>query len=254
MRQTSNSHGKFRPDWFEGEESCFRNLLKVISDDPNVKLTVLFDGSDGSGLSSDGADHFVYKIPGPHKIVNISDGGTEPKSFKSLLSYVTTQDDIKDEDIVYLVEDDYYHIPGAIGILRSVFDLSNADYATLYDHPDKYLPGYYDRFAAGFVPQLFHTGICHWRTTPSTTNTYAMRFKTLKDDLDIHVKWSSTGTKVSEDHKKFLDLAQTKSRILVSPIPGFSTHVENGMFSPAVDWQKVVKSTVHSENSVAQCS
>jgi hypothetical protein len=222
VRHTSHGHGKFRPDWFS-YESCFRNLLSIMDEDS--ELTVFFDG--------DPTNHFVTKYD--QKIVT-TEGGTETKSFTKLLDYVKALD-IKDDDIVYFVEDDYLHLPNSLSVLREIFSSSNVDYISLYDHADKYMPGYFEHYARGFVSQLYVTEKCHWRTTPSTTNSYAMKFSTLKRDIDVHYKYSKTGY-ISQDHAKFCELWNI-GKSLVTPIPGYSTHVENNLMSPTTDWIKV---------------
>lgn len=226
VRHTSHSHGKFRPDWFSYEE-CFKNLLSII--DENSKLTVFFDG--------DFTDHFVnnYNV----NIVHINEG-TETKSFTEMINQVQLLD-IPDDEIVYFVEDDYIHKQGSLNILREVFESTNVDYASLYDHPDKYIPGYYQHFAQGFQVQVFPTKSVHWRTTPSTTNTFAMKFSTLKRDYQTHLKFSNFEKvgPISQDHRKFCELWNS-GKSLVTPIPGYSTHIENNMLSPCIDWIKVL--------------
>lgn len=229
VRHTTHSHGKFRPDWFSYEE-CFKNLMSIM--DENSKLTVFFDG--------DPTNHFVneYNV----NIVRI-DEGTETKSFTDLINQVLKLE-LSNDDIIYFVEDDYIHKPNSLNILREVFKQTNVDYASLYDHPDKYLPGYYQQFAQGFQVQLFPTKSVHWRTTPSTTNTFAMKFSTLKRDYETHLKHSNFEKvgPISHDHAKFCELWNS-GKSLVTPIPGYSTHVENEMLSPCTDWIKVLNET-----------
>lgn len=218
VRQTKENN-KQRPEWFSYEK-CFQNLLSIVDDD--TKLTVFFDG--------DPTDHFISNYKDVHVVT--TKGGTDSKSLGNLIMHVLKQKDIQDDDIIYFVEDDYMHLPGSIEILREGLNTLSADYLTLYDHADKYMPGYYERYARGFPIQLFHTKSTHWRTTPSTTNTYAMKFKTLKKDIDIHITYTYT------DHQKFLIL-WNKGSSLISPIPGYSTHSEVGLLSPVISWHKV---------------
>ena len=222
VRHTSNPHGKFRPEWFS-LENCFKNLIGILDD--QSELTVLFDG--------DPSDHFVSKYD--VKIVKI-EGGCDSKSFTKVLDYVTKDVDIPDDDIVYLLEDDYLHRPGSLDALREIFSTfqNGVEYVSLYDHANKYMLQYQ---TPGFIPQLTHTKNTHWRTTPSTTNTYAMKFSTLKRDLDIHYKYCTMGP-VTQDHLKFLELWQM-GKSLLTPIPGYSTHVENALMSPTIDWFKI---------------
>lgn len=128
---------------------------------------------------------------------------------------------LQDETIVYLLEDDYLHQPNFCRVLMEGVQLS--DYVTLYDHLDKY-KDYPD-----LVSKIMLTETCHWRTTPSTTNTYACKFSVLKRDLEIHKEFSRDRD-ISDDNGKFLRLGG-----LVSSIPGYSTHCDAYM-SPVVKW------------------
>jgi hypothetical protein len=71
--------------------------------------------------------------------------------------------------------------------------------------------------------------------TPSTTNTFAVKFSTLMKDFSVHHKYS-TGVEPSADHQKFIELAQ-KGRVLISSIPGYSTHCQADLLSPCIDWK-----------------
>lgn len=228
FRTTLNQAGKYRPDWFS-YEACFNNFLKEFKEED---VTVFFDG--------DSADHFVSKSN--LKIVDIQ-AGSETKSFLSLIHYIIEQD-YKDDEVIYIVEDDYLHREGSAKILQEAFDqFPNAYYITLYDHFDKYVNGYYDKSAPNFPIQILTSKHAHWRTTPSTTNTFATRFKTLKEDYDIHKEFSSPEKKTTDDHFKFISL-WNKGRSVISCIPGYSTHVENSLMSPTIDWEKVSGSSL----------
>lgn len=199
----ASAHKK-RPPGFS-REACHRNLLDTI--DSRVHLTYFLD------TASEG-DHFIK-----NQAIEIKEG-TEAGSFLRMLEYVEKLD-LHPDTIVYFLEDDYFHLPGWVDLMFEGFSLPT-DYLTLYDHRDKYM--IYPKLTS----QIFITPSSHWRTTPSTTNTYAMRFGTLKEHLPIHRRFSE-GRKISADHKKFCCLAK-KGAMLISPIPGWSTHAdpENG--------------------------
>jgi len=99
-------------------------------------------------------------------------------------------------------------------------------YVSLYDHPDKYTPRY-----QGLQSQILVSNYCHWRTVPSSCGTFAIRAKTLKEDLDIHM--GSLG-----DHNKFTLLAE-RNRHIISAMPAFATHCVNPWTSPFRDWANV---------------
>jgi hypothetical protein len=221
---SSNSHNKPRPEWFD-REKIFDLLVSTL--DERVEFTAFHDLGNG-----DIENHFLN-----HKDVNkiSKKGGNDAQSFLNLLNYVIEQK-YNDEDIIYFLEDDYLHKPGWVDILLEGFEYIGADYYTLYDHPDKYFLPMYDDLQS----KIIVTPSTHWRTTPSTTNTYACRFKTLKDHFNIHVQYCDLIEKWTRDHDKFTHLWKVGSN-LVSCIPGYSTHVEGNMFSPLVDWEKYLK-------------
>jgi hypothetical protein len=170
---SSNSANKERPDWFN-REKIFDSFQKTFTTD--VIYTAVFD--NGSGNVN---DHFIS-----NKNVDIIEieAGTEAKSFTKILEYVNKQN-FDNNDIIYFVEDDYLHRQGWVDILAEGVENIGAEYFTLYDHPDKYYLQMYDNLQS----KIIVTQSVHWRTTPSTTNTYACKFKTLKLAFDIHVQY-----------------------------------------------------------------
>src|SRR5262249_45860983 len=148
------------------------------------------------------SEHFLKK---EKNVIEIQEG-TEAGSFLRLLDHVSNLD-LHPETILYFVEDDYIHRPGWLEVLLEGINLT--DYATLYDHKDKYF------LYPGLTSRIFASRTCHWRTTPSTTNTFGCRFKTLLKHLPIHRKFSMDRS-ISSDHEKFCQLA-AEGAILISP-------------------------------------
>jgi hypothetical protein len=220
---SSNSHNKPRPTWFD-REKIFDSFISTL--DNRVEFTAFHDSGNGEIEQHFLNDKNVNKIS--------MKGGNDAQSFLNLLNYVIEQN-YHDEDIIYLIEDDYLHRHGWIDILIEGFDYIGADYYTLYDHPDKYyLPMYND-----LQSKIIATPSTHWRTAPSTTNTYACKFKTLKQHFDIHVKYCDLVAKWTKDHDKFINLWNIGSN-LISCIPGYSTHVEENMLSPTIKWNEII--------------
>ncbi len=220
-----NSAGKERPEWFS-RENCFRNFKRSLDD--RVKVTLVYDNAGGP-LNK----HFLGE-ENVFKIVEFT-GGNDSKSLLNLLHYVIDQN-IRDEDIVYLLEDDYVHRKGWIDILMEGFEYSDADYVTLYDHNDKYFLPRYRRLES----KIIVTPSVHWRYIPSTTNTWAVRFKTLKKHFKIQERFSPGRGGSARDHDKFQYLRKKKKAYLISPIPAYSTHAEVAYLSPIIDWEKVI--------------
>ncbi len=211
------------------KEKCFRNLLNTI--DPEIANVTFFLDS----FYSSEQKHFITEQI-RYPIIEIK-AGNEAASFLAMLDHVSSLT-LKPDTIIYFLEDDYIHKKGWTDVLAEGLSLPSVDYVTLYDHRDKYFfPDY-----ANLQSKIFHTHSCHWRTTPSTTNTYAMRFETLKKHLDIHRQFS-TGVKISADHDKFCSL-NALGATLISSIPGFSTHAEPDYASPCENWEEILQKSL----------
>lgn len=207
-----------RPNWFSYEK-CYHSLKKA-----NVDLVILLDGTKDN-------HHFTF---GENDNVIEYEGGSDEKSLLYCLKIIESSK-LSDDDIIYIVEDDYLHVDGWEKIMKEAFNTFNVDYVSLYDHPDKYfLPMYND-----LQSKILHSASTHWRTTPSCCNTYAGMWKTFKKHWDTHVKYCLPEyTHGGYDHTKFVDLWSQGSN-LISCIPGYSTHCELPYLSPIINWENV---------------
>lgn len=216
---TQSAH-KPRPTWFD-REKIFDSFISTL--DERVDYTAFHDSGNGSI-----EEHFLQN-KNVNKVSML--GGNDAQSFLNVLNYVVEQK-YDDNDIIYFLEDDYLHKAGWIDIMLEGFEYIGADYYTLYDHPDKYFLQMYESLQS----KIIATPSIHWRTTPSTTNTYACKFETLKKHLDIHIQYCDLVEKWTKDHDKFTHLWKIGSN-LISCMPGYSTHVEGNMLSPTINWE-----------------
>jgi len=161
-----------------------------------------------------------------------------------------------DDDIFYFAEDDYLHLPESPKAIEE--GLQYFDYVTLYDHPDKYkVPGMpinpyakVNRYSES--TEIVKSPHQLWRTSNSTTMTFAVNGNTLKADTDI---WSITKTaKKDFDFDNFcvitkqsllpksrfikqiprrLQFWSKPKRYLGICIPGLSLHLEQSYLSPS---------------------
>ena len=224
---SSNSINKERPSWFS-KEKVFANLMATKDDNTHVYVML-----DTASTKEDASQHFTARY-NDVKVMPMY-GGSDAHSFINMIEYVSgLSSTIANNAIIYLLEDDYLHRRGWGDALREVFDNGIADYATLYDHSDKYTHPMYK----GLQSELFVTKSCHWRTTPSTTNTYAMLFSTLINSKHDHLRFSCKVARFTFDHAKFTYFNNTGKK-LVSSIPAFSTHVESEFLSPIIDWANI---------------
>jgi len=213
-----NRKQNVRPDWFSYEK-CYKSVK-----DADIDLYVLLDGTK---------DNHHFQFDPEDNIVEFT-GGSDAESLLFCLKFIEKQQ-LDSEDIVYIVEDDYLHLKGWDKILQEAFDTFNVDYVTLYDHPDKYFLQMYENLQS----KILHTPSSHWRTTPSTCNTYSGKWKTFQKHWDTHVKYClPESTHDGYDHTKFLDLWNQGSN-LISSVPGYSTHTELPFLSPLIDWSRV---------------
>lgn len=183
-------------------------------------------------------------------------------SFMYMLDLVLSKH--KDEEAVYLLEDDYIHLKGAKDYLED--GLSIADYVTLYDHPDKYRmvndggnPFNYRELAPC---RIYLGNKTHWRSVDSTTMTFAVKVQTLKEDYAIWQKY--TRTRNPKDFYGFMELHRytpgkvfemlkrkkrkaakimliniinkSKNRLVISAVPAKATHAETAHLAPLVPW------------------
>ena len=205
-----------RPNWWN-KQKVFENFKKTINSE--VNYTIIYDEHYGKI-----EDTFLKD---EKQVIKVN-YGNEPFSF-----IFTLEEAIKshsDDTIIYFLEDDYLHIPGWVDVLYDAFTLP-FDYVSLYDHPIHYI----DNIQSYLIP----TKLCHWRQIPYTTNTFAAKVKTLKEDFQIHYK-NSIGYEYTWDEGKFLEL-KDKGRILVSSIPGYSTHCHSDYITPTIDWEKYIQ-------------
>lgn len=186
------------------------------------------------------------------------------KSFLYVISFAIEK--YLPEDYVYFLEDDYVHLPKSKKILLEGLEI--ADYVTLYDHPDKYvlLKKGGNPFNCKDVQscKMYVTQSGHWRTTNSTTMSFAVQIKTLKEDISIWLKQPQRG--VTNSFSTFVNLTHSgnlidairllrtnkraalaifkhyfslkKSRRLISSIPAKATHAEKAYLSPIIEWER----------------
>jgi hypothetical protein len=159
---------------------------------------------------------------------------------------------LPNDDYVYFVENDYIHRPNSRSVLLE--GLKIADYVTLYDHPDKYVDGINPQVKnGGENTRVLLTRSSHWKFTNSTTLTFASKVSLLKKDA-LFFKLFTVGIikkdlpflkilqvkRIPRDYRIFYFLIKFKSRRLISPIPGYSTHGESKYISPLIDWEQYI--------------
>lgn len=225
----SRDPNKVRPTWFS-YESCFRNLVATVANDPlrsNVELTLLFDGSF-EDFEQDFSSKYIYSSPIPIKVLLITAGSDESSAIATF-DYVF-KSDLKAGDIFYTLENDYMHMPGWVSTVFELFDSGQKfDYVSLYDHRDKYVLPMYSNLSS----RLICTTNQHWRTAPSTCGSFLGEISLFRLDYEIfQLKL--------KDYFLFDTLVNGRGRTLVTPVPGLATHCMAGYLSPTIDWSRYI--------------
>jgi hypothetical protein len=225
-RISDAGYNKVKPDYINNE-NCLKNFVHVFG---NQDLEIIADNCSEETL------RIIRKYVHPNKINKVSVGhgaGTFNLALDKALEY-------DNETIVYFVENDYLHKPGSDKILEEGFNLDPA-FISLYDHPDKYMTP-----AQGGNPyceggaedtRVYLTNSIHWKITNATTMTFASKVSTLKRTEATLRKWTNMGH-YPQDFQMFLDLRE-QGELLITPLPGYSTHGETAWLTPLCQWDKI---------------
>ncbi len=239
---------KVKPD-YASKEDCLRVYVREFT---NKNLIVLCDNVTKE-------THEMVKKYAEEENIHLTKNGNTGSFLASLqLAHSIIKEGLAPEDTVfYFLEDDYLHRRGAYFILMEAFRELNADYVTLYDHPDKYQnfadPRY--QWGHGMVDieedgirkpgVIYNTGkqdtiyisrSTHWRTVGSTTMTWATTAKNIIEDFEDLWKLHE-GQPLPMGGTTFKLLAD-KGKKLLSPITAYSTHAEEKWMAYFVDWKK----------------
>jgi hypothetical protein len=226
-RISDTGYNKVKPDYINNE-NCLKNFCNVFFD-YIYDITVLADNC------SDDTITMIKKYIDPVNIKKVSVGhgaGTFNLALDEALKY----DDLT---TIYFVENDYLHKQFSPKIITEGLNLG-ASFVSLYDHPDKYMSPSQggNPYCEGGAEdtRVYLTESTHWKITNSTTMTFAATVSTLKKAEETLRKYTQ-GT-YPEDFKMFLDLRE-QGKLLISSIPGYSTHGETAWLSPLTDWSKI---------------
>jgi len=232
-RISNNSYNKLREPYVT-KESCLANALRTFPPSSTIQWIIL-----GDTLNRETKKMILKKIDGlPFLRFFPMEIGSNAGSFNQALDLAMSLDS---NDLVYMLEDDYLHVAGAYPLIGDGLEFLRADYVSLYDHPDKYIPSteggnpFIDQ-SGGEETKVFRGRYRHWKLTNSTTMTFAATVRTLKADEPTFRKWTS-GTHPM-DYQLFLEL-RDKGRLLMTSLPGASTHGDTAWIAPFTDWTKL---------------
>jgi hypothetical protein len=226
-RISDAGYNKVKPDYINNE-NCLLNALDMFSTEKHDWIVIADNVSENT-------KKMIEKYILDPKYVSVGHGaGTFNLALDEALKG-------EDDEIVYFIENDYLHKPGSDKILEEGFNLDPA-FISLYDHPDKYMTP-----AQGGNPyceggaedtRVYLTNSIHWKITNATTMTFASKVSTLKRTEATLRKWTNMGH-YPQDFQMFLDLRE-QGELLITPLPGYSTHGETAWLTPLCQWDKIV--------------
>ena len=226
-RISDTGYNKVKPDYIDNAK-CLSNFCMTFPEQhASGDILVMADNV------SDATRRMIQQHEVKIQHVKVGHGaGTFNLALDLALTY-------EDDEIVYFVENDYLHKPGSPEVLKQGFELG-ASFVSLYDHPDKYMDPSNggNPYCEGSAEdtRVYTTETCHWKITNSTTMTLASKVKTLKRVENVLRKWTSDTH--PHDFHMFIDLRDL-GELLVTPIPGYSTHGETAWLAPFTDWSKI---------------
>jgi len=224
-RISDSGYNKVKPNYINNE-ACLLNALDTFSTEKHDWLVIADNVSEATKQM---LERYVLNI----KYVSVGHGaGTFNLALDEALQ-------LADEEVVYFLENDYLHKPNSDKIILEGLELG-ASFVSLYDHPDKYLPPSQggNPYCEGGAEdtRVYLTESTHWKITNSTTMTFASTVKKLVRTEPTLRKYTQ-GT-YPEDFKMFLDLRE-QGELLISSIPGYSTHGETAWLTPLTDWSQI---------------
>ena len=180
---------------------------------------------------------------------------------KSLKKQIDVALDIPDDDWVYMCEDDYLHTPYVFKYL-SEFIENSQQYIQTSGKKKNYVnriigdlskipiiihtPDYPDRYDPPWkrLSFIFLSKYCHWRQISNTTHTFLLQSKTIKQ-FEEYIKASAEGPSDSIlSEKVYGRILFNNKALCISPIHGLSTHMTEGVMTPLVDWESVVRKNI----------
>ena len=225
-RISDAGYNKVKPEYINNE-NCLKNATEVFKD---ADWLVIADNV------SKETDEMIQKYVRKSDILYVSVGhgaGTFNIALDTALKY-------DDDEIVYFIENDYIHKPNSQKILEEGFELG-APFVALYDHPDKYLDPSKggNPYCEGGAEdtRVYLSDSVHWKITNSTTMTFAAKVLTLKKYEDTLRNF--TNETHPNDFQMFLHLRE-QGGLLLTPLPGYSTHGETAWLSPLTNWEEYV--------------
>ena len=232
---------------------CFLSLYEALQKVPH-EIHVIGD------KLSDETQRFFRRFPVTLTLATLGNEESIRRAFALGLSR-------PDDEWVYFCEDDYLHQPQTFeyiddfisnreDILRDgrwKWRWSSIQYEYLAarrlsvrplfffppDYPDRYV-GSFRRFSLMFLSRH-----CHWRQVTNTTFTFLGQARSLKRFRSTLERAPLGTNDALLSRELFGGLRFGRRGLCLSPVPGLSTHMHEGVMTPLVDWERLVEQYQH---------
>jgi hypothetical protein len=256
-RYAPGAGAKPRPTFFS-KDSCLAAFLRTASAVDGADITFLHDG--------EATPERRRQLSEWGELIELPSVGNA-RSKRAALSLLELRR-WSDDDLVYFAEDDYLFVPDAFKrLLHAAAADPNAQFFTLYDHPDYQRLALHRRFARRRGAGIVVDGT-RWSQVRSTTMSFAARVGALRelswafwlgtrgsypDDFGVFSGLQHTGPHLllraiaAGRSLRDIDIARSLAARLVrrdecqwrliAPVPSLATHVEVDMLAAGVDWE-----------------
>ena len=249
-----------RPSYYS-KSLCLESMVVAVNNCPGAELTIIQDGKERHPA--------LEALPQTVTVERGHRAGNSGSFLRALEVAVSLT--LGPQDLIYLVEDDYLHTPDSLLRLSDgARGIPNADYFTLYEHPNSY---------AFDVPDgkefVYLVNGSYWRTITSTCMTFAGRASAFARDKKIMVEksqgpnpddyamWLALQSRpmvrrllalllrLRRGRQRVLDLSKatvirarrSDSVLLVCCLPSAATHLDlSAGLAPAQDWAVIAAS------------
>ncbi len=130
------------------------------------------------------------------------------------------------DDIILFQECDYVYRPSVGGNMAKA--IAHFGLFSPYDHPNFYTAREFH--SAETTMELYNNE--HFRTTERNTMTFGMTREVFEKQYEILMKWGYLDGDVWHEMR-------ANGNPLWTPIPGYATHMVEGLLSPAIPWENI---------------
>jgi len=229
------------------KEACLRSLLHALRVYMTERKGFLLLLADACGPETTAMVERTVRASQIAAQIIAARTGSNGASFRLCMDIAMQ---LRPHQTVYFCEDDYLHVPHALATIEE--GLRHANFATGYDHPDKYGAQWNPeakRYEPSALVPLLDPAVraerdtavmlgsrCHYRLTHSTTMTFACRVETLHTMGDVMREFFADDR--CRDFFMFLRLEAEFGARLVHALPAVATHTEVPLLAPFNDWDQ----------------